>query len=206
MRRISRGFTLLELILVIALMGMLSTIGVVMFSRMSDVWRGTTAQTDMNARADAIFEQMAMDFGALASGAVSGAVIESSSQTAQDSRFFKVPFDDDRITLPVELALTPEGRPQRAEVAYAIQRQNGEHVLVRTVEAAGGQGTSTLKVADGVLGMKIEFAAKTPGGAWQSPWTQTAYPGAVRVSILLMDPENPSEQLARKTVFPVRVD
>ena len=70
-----RGFTLLELLVVIALMGIATDLGLVMFSKMSDVWAGTTSLVELDARAD--------DGKACSSEAVSGSACRGTTVWAE---------------------------------------------------------------------------------------------------------------------------
>ena len=202
----SRGFTLLELILVISLMGVATTIGMVMFSRISDTWRQVTISTELNATADIIFNQVRQDLSEVVSAKLSGAAIKGTQQAVRDKRFFKVSLEDDQIVIPVEIVPGPDARLRRLDVKYHIDRKDGGSTLMRTSTAPGAAEGSSVKVADGVLAMCIEYMGRQPGAAWQRDWTQAAAPSAVRVSVTLMDSVRTSEQAARKAVFPIRVD
>jgi len=207
MREHNQGFTLLELILVVALLSVVTSLGVSIFMKVSDAWDVTHAQTEMEARAGYLFDQMGQDFGQMVSHKLTGASIVSESQTAQDTRFFRIPLRDDRVTIPVELAPRPGQPPQRVEVTYNIERKDGACTLMRSTRVAGAKGPGTsVAVADGVIAMGIEYAGKTPGSAWQAPWTQAGIPGAVRVNVTLMDPDRIGQQISRKAVFPILVD
>lgn len=202
-----RGFTLLELILVVALLSVVTSLGVSIFVKVSDAWDVTHARTEMDARAGYIFSQMGQDFGQMVSHKLAGANIVSESQTAQDKRFFRIPLRDDRVTIPVQLASQPGQPPQRAEVTYSIDRKDETCTLMRSTRVVGAKGPGTsVAVAEGVLAMGIEYAGKTPGSAWQAPWTQAGIPGAVRVNVTLMDPDRIGQQISRKAVFPILVD
>jgi len=201
-----RGFTLLELIVVLSLMGVATTIGMVMFSRISDTWRQVTISTELNATADIIFNQVRQDLSEVVSAKLSGAAIKGTPQAVRDKRFFKVSLEDDQIVIPVEIVPGPDARLRRLDVKYYIDRKDGGSTLMRASTAPGAAEGSSGKVADGVLAMCIEYMGRQPGAAWQRGWTQAAAPSAVRVSVTLMDSVRTSEQAARKAVFPIRVD
>ena len=201
------GFTLIELLVVIALLGMTTTLGMTILYRVSEAWRQTTIRAELDAKADYILSQMGQDFAQVVSAQVSGQGIRGSSQTAQDPRFFGVPLQDDVVVLPVTLSPEPGELPRQVDVGYHIDREEGAHTLVRTTTIPGNtESVASVKVSDGVLAMRIEYAAKAPGSAWQSPWSNAALPGAVRISLTLADPDRPYEQIARKAVFPIYVD
>jgi prepilin-type N-terminal cleavage/methylation domain-containing protein len=216
-RRYVVGFTLIELIVVISLMGVATGLGVTMFVRVTSVWQTTSARTELNRRADDIFGGMRRDFATMVSAKLAGETVRGSSRTAQDERFFKILLEDDRVVIPVETVVTPDGAPVRAAVTYHVERKEGGHSLMRTTRLAGGEKapSTSVKVADGVLALRVEYADpeetdKTdPAGVWQNEWTKPVSPRAVRVSVTLADPDRPDRvdlQIARKAVFPIKVD
>ncbi|HNR34609.1 MAG TPA: type II secretion system protein, partial [Candidatus Hydrogenedentes bacterium] len=73
-----RGFTLLELLTVIALMGVATTMGITMLFKVSDAWRETTRRMELDELASRIFNEMRKDFALVVSPAVDGASIRGS--------------------------------------------------------------------------------------------------------------------------------
>ncbi len=69
------GFTLLELIVVIACLGVISSVGVQMFVVMTTAWNSLKIRTELNSRADSIFNQMRLDFGEVLSARQSGVML-----------------------------------------------------------------------------------------------------------------------------------
>jgi prepilin-type N-terminal cleavage/methylation domain-containing protein len=191
-RKRSAGFTLIEIIMVLALMGVAATLGTVIFSRISDVWKQTTIRTELGVTANMIFDQMRRDFSEVVSPKLSGAVVKGTSQSVRDNRFFKVAIEDDQVVIPVEIVAGPDGRVQRLDVKYHIDRKDGGATLMRTMARPGGAETATVKLADGVLAMAIEYAGTGPS--------------AVRVSVTLMDSVRTYEQISSKAVFPIEVN
>jgi prepilin-type N-terminal cleavage/methylation domain-containing protein len=202
----SPGFTLLEIIVVLALMGVVSTLGMVMFSRLSDLWKQTTVRTDLAATANAVFREMRQDFGQVVSPKLSGSIVKGTTRAASDSRFFRVSLDDDQVVIPVETVAGPDGRLQRLDVKYYIDRKDGAATLMRSMSVPGGAETASVKVAGGVLAMAIEYSGKGPAPAWKREWKEAGPPSAVRVSVTLMDSTRPYEQIASKAVFPIEVN
>lgn len=203
--RKANGFTLLELLTVMVLMGVATTMGITMLFKVSDAWRETTRRMELEERASRIFNEMRKDFAVVVSPSVDGATIRGSCRSASDNRFYRVPLEDDRMTLPVSLRLKPDEPPRRVDVTYQIDRQSGRTVLLRTINIPGAAGTP-FEVADGVLAMRIEYGERHSDGSWFPAWTKPELPAAVRVSLTLVDPFRPTEQISRKTVFPVRVN
>ena len=202
------GFTLIELIVVLSLMGVATTLGVVMFARVTDVWKQASIRTELDATVNNVFEQMRQDFDAVVSGKLAGVSVRGATQTAQDKRFFKIPLEDDQVIVPIEIAPGPGARVQRADVRYVIERKEDMPTLVRTTTLSGSPNAPVthLKLAQGVIAMRVEFIGKGPESSWQKDWLQAAAPGAVRVSLTVADPNRYYEQISRKAVFPIKVD
>ncbi len=205
------GFTLLELLVVIALMGVATSMGMVMLSRVSDQWRSTSVRASLDDRAAYVFGQIRQDLADVLSASLSGLSIQGVSQTASSAlpgAAAVVP--DDTLTIPVELAPAPNAPLQRAGITYHIERKDDECTLMRTARLAAnkaaGASLGSVKVADGVLAMRVEYQGRAAGDAWQPQWSKPSLPGAVRVSITLRDPERTYEQIARKAVFPIEVE
>ncbi|MCX5758558.1 MAG: type II secretion system protein [Candidatus Hydrogenedentes bacterium] len=195
--RHTSGFTLLELLTVIVLMGVATTMGVMMLFKVSDAWRDTARRIELDEMANRILDELRQDFGAVVSPSVDGASIRGVTRTANDARFFKIPLEDDRVTLPASLPMKPDGPPERVDISYQVNRQDGQTALLRTVNTPGAAGAPA-KVADGVLALRFEYVEHGSDGAWHVGWSKPALPAAVRVS--------PYEQISRDTVFPIRVD
>lgn len=207
-----RGFTLLELLVVIALMGVATSMGMVMLSGVWDAWNSTSARVSLDDRAAYIFDQMRQDFAEALSANLSGASIQAITRTAQGNVPGSGAVADDQVVIPVELASVPNALPQRADIGYAIERKDGACALMRTARLSdnpasrGNAPVSSVKVADGVLAMRVECLGRAPGDTWQPQWSKPVLPGAVRVSIVVIDPDRPYEQTARKAVFPIETE
>jgi prepilin-type N-terminal cleavage/methylation domain-containing protein len=205
--RRSYGFTLMELIVVIGLIAVLTNLGMTFFFKMSDNWRQTRGRMDLNAKADVILADMGSDIRDVVSARLSGRTITSRTGTAEDTRFFKIPLEDDEIQIPVLQPVVPDGPPVLQRVAYHVEREAGRHRLVRVSDAslAGSMGNPhTIPLADGVLGLRFEYTGDF--SVWHTSWTEAKLPRAVRVSMTLMDPGLPTEQISRKAVFCVPVE
>jgi hypothetical protein len=158
--------------------------------------------------ANAIFDEMRQDFSQVVSPKLAGTTVKGTTQDTTDTRLFKVrvSLQNDQVVIPVETVAGPDGRLQRLDVRYYIDREGGAATLMRVMSAPGGVETASLKVADGVLAMAIEYAGKGPAAAWKREWTEASPPSAVRVSVTLMDPDRPYEQISSKAVFPIEVN
>lgn len=204
MRRVWRsgGFTLIELIVVIGVLAVPATIGTIMLSRITDAWRTESARSDLSARAEYVFSQMRQDVSSAVSAGVSGSAIKGMVQTAEDERYHRVPLEDDRFFIPAMLPAA-DGTPQRADVGYYVDREDGECRLMRTVRVSGATDSVPQPVAAGVLAMRVEYAG---GQGWQEGWSSGINPDAVRVSLVLLSADRPWEQVVRSSVFPVHVN
>lgn len=209
-----RGFTLLELLTVMAVLSVLTAIGIGVFFRVSDEWRVSTLRMDLNARAENVFAVMRDDFGQVLSAKLSGAFLwgESRSQDVplkprgdgkERERSFQR-LEDDRFVIPVEFKNPQTGHAERVSVMYHIDRSGDAPKLMRTMGALGPNPPDGAKqvVAEGVLAMHVECE---DGTGWQQNWSQAPLPRAVRVSLTLMDLNRSWEQLSRKETFTIYV-
>lgn len=210
MTRLSRreGFTLIELILVIAIMGVATTMGIVMLFNVAGSWKVTTTRTALDANADQVLRYIGLDMAELVSSKVAGATVKGVAQTITTEAFYKIPLENDVLTIPVEIK--EKGVAHRAEIVYTVDRSQGNNTLVRKAQLPGGAGKSEtgLRIVPGVnvLAFRAEFLPRTPGGAWQAGWSDAVPPKAVRVTVTIGDPYKPQEQVLRKAVFPVEVN
>ena len=200
----NRGFSLIELIVVIGVLTVPATIGTIMLNRIMDAWRAESSKTEMDSRAQYAFDQMKKDFSEAVSAKLAGEAINGLVQTAQDKRYLRVQLEDDRFFVPATLPAA-DGTPQRADVGYYIDRENGQCTLIRAVRVPGAADPVKQAVAEGVLAMRVEYAGAR---GWQTGWSSSSgvNPEAVRVSLVLMDPDMKWQQVARKAVFSVHVN
>lgn len=198
------GFTLLELLVVIALLAVATTLGVTTLFKSTDVWNIYRTRAELDARADNIFETMRADFAAVVDPGDTGVPLVGASATAQDQRFHMVPLADDSVRVPVLLTSAQGGLFAPAGVLYGIDRAGGRNALVRTATELGGQpgAESGTAIAEGVLQMKVEYAP-ADGSPWVAAWDRPDLPRAVRVSLTLTDPDTWRDYVARKAVFPL---
>lgn len=205
--RRSAGFTLMELIVVIALIAILTNIGMTFFFKMSDNWRQARGRMDLNAKADTILSEIGRDIRGVVSARISGRAISGVAGTAEDSRFFKIPLENDEIRIPIMQPVTPDGPSVLQRVAYRVEREAGRHRLVRIADASVAGAMPSPRVvpmADGVLALRFEYTGDFQ--TWRSEWSESRLPKAVKVSMTLMDSGLPDEQISRKAVFCVPVE
>ena len=202
-RTSSRGFTLIELLVVIAILGVVTTLGTVTLVQLWARWGELQAATNLDSRAERVFEEMHDDFAAAVASTIAGVSLQGTSGVEEDKQFYMKPLASDRFTLPVEVP-TPNGKAT-VLVGYQIDRTDGQARLVRTEQLLrDGAQSPNRTLANGVIQMRVEYAGT--GGGWSESWAQPGNPRAVRVSLLLVEPNNPlRQQVARKAVFTVNV-
>ena len=198
------GFTLFEMLTVIAVLAIVTTIGMRLFFRVTDLWKTTAVRMELNTKADTIFDLMGHDFSQILSSELSGVPLVGQAAMEEVKRYKRVRLEDDRIILPIEYQNPLIGRTERVSVMYHIERDEGAPKLMRTLDALGKnppEGTKQL-VAENVLSMRIEYG---DGKAWLPAWARPEMPDAVRLSLVLTGADRSYEQIARRTVFAIRV-
>lgn len=212
--RTRHGFTLLELIVVVALMGVATTLGVQMLNKVTDCWRQTSLRTELDAMADTIFDRMEKDFGDILSADVSGVpLVGITRNLTGHTAYEKETFADDTLLLRIRTSTGP-ARPQTgATVMYRVERQPKRDIIVQTIGDLAIEipigGRIELAPKANVLGLCLEYQTKT--GEWIRPtqeegWFKQNLPRAVRATLVLANAVHPREQVVRCKVFPVYVD
>lgn len=203
MKRASkRGFTLIELLVVIAILSVVTTLGTVTLVNLWTQWAKIRTITKLDHTAGLIFDGIEKDLSAAVSAPIAGAALKGITARDKDERFYKQDLESDSFTVPVETRIASGTVTVLA--GYRIDRSGGTSKLVRTQTQLRGGAESTSDVANGVVELQIEYAGA--GGGWSETWDQPFNPRALRVSIVLVDPERPlTDQSARQAVIPVRV-
>lgn len=201
--RSARGFTLIELLVVLAILSVVTTLGTVTLVQLWERWGELKTASVLDARAERAFQSMRKDFAAAVASPIAGVALQGTSGSEEDSQFYDHPLRSDQFTLPVD-AVIANGKATML-AGYRIERKDGESSLVRTEQPLRGGGQAPGRVvAVGVLKMHVEYAGA--GGGWTDGWAQPGNPKAVRVSLLLAEPDHPKrQQTARKAVFTVNV-
>lgn len=202
--RQSDGFTLLELLVVIGLIGVITTWGYVILFRVDAEWNDLRRRTELSDAADTIFETMRADFGALAPSKLSGVSISGVEGEYRDpSRVLRDMYNDS-VTLPI---LGPENRAAQ-KIRYYVDRSEGRDAIVREATPLGAAMSSITPLYPqvNVAYLRCEFATETENGLeWLLGWERPEPPTAVRISMTLENPDYPYIQVSRKAVFDVRV-
>ncbi|MGI6461806.1 MAG: type II secretion system protein [Candidatus Hydrogenedentales bacterium] len=200
------GFTLVELVVVIAILGILSTMGVVMFGRLTTAWTVTRNRTELDAIAEYALKQIRQDLSDLVSPALTGAPLQGADASIADAAFPGVNAAADTLIIPLR-GKTATGSETLAAVKYAVQDMGGTRVLTRTQTGLYGEtqdNLSATRVADGVAQFNVQFLG--PEGPWRDAWETATPPAALRVSLVVANPDRPERQVARETVFAVRAN
>lgn len=201
----SKGFTLFELMVVLAVMSVVSTIGVTAYSRVTGVWRISAMRMELGATADTIFSTIRRDMENVVSSRRTGQAIQGIDVLSEDAMYGRVPLDNDRMVLPI-VQTGAQGTSERLAVRYHIAREGGApDQLTRTLGPMDGSepnGASQV-IADNVLALDIEYLS---GGVWQPAWSGAGQPEAVKVNLTVSgNAQWRGEQVTRSAVFPVYV-
>ncbi len=199
------GFTILELLVVLAILAVVSGIGAVTFVKMTDYWNDLRTRTEMDRRAEIVFERIGEDLDAVIASSLTTTPLTGTSGNVKTEAFFGIPLANDTVSIPV---LTPnlDGDVIPSVVTYAVEREGNEDALTRSRQILGAkeQEPDEVRVVPGVLQFRVEYTSD--GKQWVSAWSDNALPRAVRVSLNLTPPGNPlRDQIARVHVFPVHV-
>jgi len=197
------GFSLVEMIVAIGLLAILTSIGTVMFFRMSDLWARGRLRVHLDAVAEMALAELRDDCAEIIPSATAGQALQGIEGEVKDQVLWaNVP--DDKVVLPV-LSTGMMGRRSAAAVSYHIDRE--ANALVRTANDPRAETPSPSRavVTEGIAGLCIEYATGSATEPWVRSWSESRHPEAIRVSVLVVDKDQPSEQVSRKAVFPIHV-
>lgn len=209
----ARGFSLIELITVIALMGVVSTLGTVAYFRIDARWHSVYTRAVLERAADSIFQQLRDDLGCMLASGTGGACLRGVRadyvEGDMNSRFWRTSQEDDAVVFPVERFNPVTGRAERFNALYALLRQGeGAPTLTRVLGdlssplPAGARQAVAGDPAVRVMAACFEFS---DGVSWQRGWDRPEAPAAVRVSLTLRHANRVYEQISRKAVIPLHV-
>jgi prepilin-type N-terminal cleavage/methylation domain-containing protein len=210
MRRGTRhlGFTLLELLLTIALTGVVTTLAMSAFISMTDQWRIVRSRADLDREADHAFSLIRSDLGSLVSPSLAAVPLEGVHRMYRESDAVIASAErgDDEVTLST-YGETPSGGRVAGLVAYQVTHDGDRHTLKRIPLNASGQsgdapGTPVMGDGVDVLWFDLKYAAAD--GAWRDSWAEASPPVAVRVEMTLRA-EDSQEQVIRQATLPIHV-
>lgn len=204
--RVRNGFTLFELLLALTIVSVISTIGATGFFKLTDYWNDLLLTNRENQIATDIFAVMASDFENTLSSEVTNISLQGSTADFQDNRrFWRLDFEDDRISLPVEAYNPSLGIWERRLVRYEIDRNDGEPQLIRYARPldAGPSVEKQTALFPGVSGIRIHYF---DGETWRNQWQEDSMPKAVRISLAVMENLRADKHLSRMATFRIFVN
>jgi prepilin-type N-terminal cleavage/methylation domain-containing protein len=216
------GYTLLELITVIAMMGVLGTLMTSVWFQIMDGWHLTKTRVELDRRVYNAFDQMRQDFDMILSptqgaGSLEGTAFSLSIPESRSGprRILLEPNYDVVTFATMRPNIGKDGLLEAQRVTYRVDRPQpgteGEMVLVRAVQPIEGAVEGVEQVLDvlpAATELRIDYLHE---GAWLRNWSRDTLPEAVRVSVTAMVPQDSvrgdtdSEAISRVAVFPVRV-
>jgi prepilin-type N-terminal cleavage/methylation domain-containing protein len=204
MKQRRAGFTLLELLTVLAVLAVVSTIGIGVFFSITDHWRETTLGMDLQKTANRVFDSMRRDIDQVVSTRRTGAPLWGERRLETEQRYQRVQLENDRFVLPIETLNPVTELHERYSVLYEIDRSGAAPALVRVSGPLGARLPDGARevLAPGVLALRVAYY---DGIDWQPEWKGPALPEAVRISLVLMDLVRPWEQIVREQTFNVYV-
>lgn len=205
-KRRAGGFSLIELIVVMAILAVVTTLGVTTFSSMTGAWHDAKTLAELDTMAGDAFRSMQRDFADVISASLCGSAVRGIRRDIQDA--LRPSLADDRVVIPIQTAGMGRSALTGGAVMYQVVRSGGRQRLVRTVggvseEAPSGSPQEIVERAE-VIRLRFEYAGEADS-QWLPDWHRPTSPRAVRVSLTLADLYRPDLQIARKTVFPIYV-
>ena len=199
------GFTMLEIIVVLSLMGVVGTIGITGFFRITEYWGVLQENLRLNKSAANAFDAFSKDIDNMLSSEVAGVALQGIHANTEDNiHFWRITFEDDSITFPAQIINPLTLELERLLITYAINRGDQEPRLVRSTSLLENPDdiTGATLIAEDVTGMRIQYF---DGNTWQEEWNQPTSPRLVRISLSLIDGNRTDGQLARVATFAIQV-
>lgn len=196
------GFSLYELLLAIALMGIITTWAGMSFVSVSDTWSKIRNAAELNDEANNAFAQLEADFSSVISPRLSGIPLKALPDSAKNGGGSVA----DSLVIPVQAV--PEGAIRRVMgIAVSYHLDLAKNGLIRTtgnLTDADPAGYPT-SIAKDISSIRFEYAGQPGAESWTPNWTGTGLPKAVRVSLVLAAPNHPEQAISRKAVFAIHV-
>jgi prepilin-type N-terminal cleavage/methylation domain-containing protein len=204
-----KGFSLLELLIVIALMSVVMTIGAQSFVLLTGKWQETKKMSELETHADVAFNNLEQDIADTLSAELSHVSILGINQEAKGRGWNTEADADDRLIIPVQGARDNSILKKARSIQYQVIRENDQGFLTASTGALGDKNPSgarrrIIPNAD-VVRFDVSYATGDPSNPWKDEWSEDELPRAVRVSMTLADPYNPTLQISRKEVYAVHV-
>jgi len=197
------GFTLLEILVVLALLGLITSWAATLFIDSQDAWRQIRTRTDLGNRAQFALDQIRNDLAAVISPDLTGVPLTGTEAYHQGP---VLTLADDTLTIPAQYEAIDGSGMVQGKVRYHVQRDENAPLLRSTGSLADETpAAQSTRIADGVVRLRFQFRS-ADSGEWQPEWNKLELPDAVRVDLVLRDAAYPSEQVARYAVIPVRIN
>lgn len=203
------GFTLLELIITVAILGVVTSVGTQAFFRVTTAWSDTQAEADLDRRVDDVFNEFQADISDAISAELSGEPILGIKRDINSDKYFDRVLSDDMIVLPIQSSAADTRMRTGSKVGWQVSRGVESNNLIRTVgnledPMPSGGSTEELGQAN-VVRLTFEFSSVDEPGKWAREWSRDEHPAAVKMAIVVEDRERPWVQISREAVFPVNV-
>jgi prepilin-type N-terminal cleavage/methylation domain-containing protein len=195
------GFTLVEVLTVITVMGVVTGLVATMFVTMTDTWKRAKVRTDLTRQADAALEMIRQDLADTLAPNLAGAAISGKRQYLDGNAQYPGTLWNDRIKIPVQSA----DSAVPVWVLYYVNRQGDHPVLMRKLWPLSADDPKVVQnapeqaVLPGAVMLRVEYQPRG-GGEWQLGWNKAESPGAARISVVVGDEQFRGEQVARKSV------
>lgn len=205
MTRRRAGFTLMELLVTLSLLGVVSTIGVTAFFRVADYWTAAVRTQRLETQASAALDTIREDLDRMLSPRTGAGAFSSVCQTARHSfGAAEATANDDRITFPIVQKNAATGGFERTLVTYEIDRHAALPRLIRRVHGtdADAQAGPSVVIAEGVFSMSV-LCGDPPD--MTCGWDAPEPPELAVVSLGMADPADPGAGLSRAATFELHV-
>ena len=204
-----RGFTLLELIVTIAILGVVTSMGAVAFNNITTAWSDLRAEAELDRSVDEAFNAFQKDISDTMSAELSGEPILGIGRETSSERYFDRQLADDMVVLPIQHSAVDTRMRTGSKVAWRVQRDLETSRLVRAIGALDqpippGGASDELDDAN-VIRLGFEYEAHGEPGKWTREWTRNEHPAAIKMSIVVEDRGRPWVQIGREAVFPINV-
>lgn len=211
-RAIVRGFTLLELMVAIVVLGTVTTIGTRAFFGLTSAWQDTRKLAALDHFAEVIFASLRRDLDSAIASDLTGLKLRGYYENRpEDQRYWDQELAADRIIVPVEAPADLAGGVEPRMVMYSVDP--AADALIRSqglLSDADAPKDARESIVRGTRVLRFRAEYLDSKGQWQREWLDRQWidgnmPRAVRISITLADEFRREIQVARKEVFALRV-